>query len=568
MAASKRTTSIVDISEIEDDDEVASIQQRPSGAHQPLAASSTAATTTNQQQQQAAPPSHHKSGSQSPAAQLYLFHEDLHPQQRISSLLASMSSNLQPPSMQSSSRSADTSPGQTLARPPGAQSSFGGLPAIDYAPAAERSYTPAGRSEAGGGEPDAAGGRHFGDGSNTPTYGKDQEQQAQQQQQPEKANLGTLTGVYFPCVQNIFGVILFIRMVWIVGTAGVPTAFALVFVCCCVTFTTSISLSAIATNGIVPAGGSYFMISRSLGPECGGAVGTLFFLGTTVAGAMYITGAVEIMLNYMAPSWGLFGDFQRDVNILYHNIRVYGTLLLIIVGLMVWIGVKFVSKLAPIALFCVLFSIFSIYLGIFINYNGRSDLVLCVVGDRLVTLKNIPYDDPQNGLINNLNNQQSSQSATYSSFGGINPNSSPANGANSSRSALRSAEEQARYELRRTRALCTQEKLRYIFCPHTDANRRLAGKMYADGTGGGSGSLNSQQQQQQQDQLQDPSASGQDPGQSQNQGERAAQNAQEPADEGQLMRDLFKKAPNMANCDPYFSQNSNRIHLERAVPGK
>ena len=44
--------------------------------------------------------------------------------------------------------------------------------------------------------------------------------------------LGTLAGVYFPCMQNIFGVILFIRMTWIIGTAGIIQGFFIITMCC------------------------------------------------------------------------------------------------------------------------------------------------------------------------------------------------------------------------------------------------------------------------------------------------------------------------------------------------
>ncbi|XP_030032006.1 solute carrier family 12 member 4 isoform X2 [Manduca sexta] len=202
------------------------------------------------------------------------------------------------------------------------------------------------------------------------------------------ARMGTLIGVYLPCIQNIFGVILFIRLTWVVGTAGAICGFLIVLTCCCTTMLTAISMSAIATNGVVPAGGSYFMIGRSLGPECGGAVGMLFYTGTTLAAAMYIVGAVEIVLTYMAPWISIFGDFTKDPEAMYNNFRVYGTGLLLIMGMVVFVGVKFVNKFATIALACVILSISAVYAGIFVNFNGNDKLQMCVLGKRL--LKDIP----------------------------------------------------------------------------------------------------------------------------------------------------------------------------------
>ena len=84
-----------------------------------------------------------------------------------------------------------------------------------------------------------------------------EEAESKEGQRKGGANLGTMMGVYLPTIQNIFGVILFIRMAWIVGLAGTWGAFGIVLLCCCTTMATAFSMSAIATNGVVPAGGSY-----------------------------------------------------------------------------------------------------------------------------------------------------------------------------------------------------------------------------------------------------------------------------------------------------------------------
>ena len=101
------------------------------------------------------------------------------------------------------------------------------------------------------------------------------------------AKMGTALGVFVPCLQNILGSIFFLRLSWIVGIAGVQNALLTVGLCCATTFLTSLSLSAIATNGAIRGGGPYYLISRALGPEFGGSVGLFFYLGTTVGGAMY-----------------------------------------------------------------------------------------------------------------------------------------------------------------------------------------------------------------------------------------------------------------------------------------
>ncbi|KAI2667540.1 Solute carrier family 12 member 7 [Labeo rohita] len=201
--------------------------------------------------------------------------------------------------------------------------------------------------------------------------------------------MGTFIGVFLPCMQNILGVILFLRLTWIVGTAGIVESLAIVFMCCSCTMLTAISMSAIATNGVVPAGGSYYMISRALGPEFGGAVGFCFYLGTTFAGSMYILGTMEIFLTYIMPSAAVFKSETGDAG-MQNDMRIYGTCCLAIMSLVVFVGVKYVNKLALVFLSCVMLSIMAIYAGVIQSAIRPPDSQVCLLGNR--TLQNSKFD--------------------------------------------------------------------------------------------------------------------------------------------------------------------------------
>uniref|UniRef100_A0A3Q0QR18 Solute carrier family 12 member 7a n=1 Tax=Amphilophus citrinellus TaxID=61819 RepID=A0A3Q0QR18_AMPCI len=197
--------------------------------------------------------------------------------------------------------------------------------------------------------------------------------------------MGTFIGVYLPCMQNILGVILFLRLTWIVGTAGILGSLAIVFMCCICTLLTAISMSAIATNGVVPAGGSYYMISRSLGPEFGGAVGLCLYLGTTFAGSLYILGTIEILLIYIVPTATVLKEDNSET--MKNNMRIYGTCCLLLMALVVFVGVKYVNKLALVFLSCVVLSIMASYAGVIKNLIvPSSDFSVCLLGNR--SLKN------------------------------------------------------------------------------------------------------------------------------------------------------------------------------------
>jgi len=107
--------------------------------------------------------------------------------------------------------------------------------------------------------------------------------------------LGTFGGVFAPSVLTILGIILFLRLGFVVGSAGPWRALAILGVATSVSVLTSLSLAAIATNRKVRGGGDYYLISRSLGIEYGGALGLVLFLAQAVSIAFYCAGFGEGM---------------------------------------------------------------------------------------------------------------------------------------------------------------------------------------------------------------------------------------------------------------------------------
>ncbi|MGM0453102.1 MAG: amino acid permease [Thermodesulfobacteriota bacterium] len=119
--------------------------------------------------------------------------------------------------------------------------------------------------------------------------------QESQSQQTTGGSLGTFSGVFTPSILTILGIILFLRLGYVVGSAGL--GFALVIICLANTISvlTSVSLSAIATNFRVKGGGDYYLISRTLGLEFGGAIGIVLFLAQSVSIAFYTIGFGEVL---------------------------------------------------------------------------------------------------------------------------------------------------------------------------------------------------------------------------------------------------------------------------------
>ena len=174
-----------------------------------------------------------------------------------------------------------------------------------------------------------------------------------------RGTLGTFAGVFTPSVLTILGIILFLRLGFVVGNAGLLSTLIIIGIATTVSVLTSISLAAIATNITVKGGGDYYLISRTLGTEFGGAIGIVLFLAQAVSIAFYAIGFGEALSGIAGWSAGWVPQ------------AVAGAAVLLLFGF-AWAGADIASRFQFVVMAFLIAALVSFFVGAFRSFDGEA----------------------------------------------------------------------------------------------------------------------------------------------------------------------------------------------------
>ena len=171
------------------------------------------------------------------------------------------------------------------------------------------------------------------------------------EQQPKDAGqgyqFGTFKGVFTPSILTIFGVVMYLRFGWVLGNVGLPKTLLIVTMATSITFLTGMSLSALATNMKVGAGGAYYIISRSLGLEPGAAVGLPLFFAQALGISFYISGFAESIVKTYPG----------------YDLKVVGVTTLLVLTVVAYISANLALKSQFLVMAIVVTSLVSLFAG-------------------------------------------------------------------------------------------------------------------------------------------------------------------------------------------------------------
>ena len=167
---------------------------------------------------------------------------------------------------------------------------------------------------------------------------------------PQQGGLGTFGGVFTPSILTILGLVLFLLVPFVVGAVGLIQALIILGLSTLVSVLTSISLAVVATNMRVGGGGEYYIISRTLGIEFGGAVGVVLYLAISVSIAFYSIGFAEAVVTALGQ------DNTRLVQLVAAG-------LVLLITAIAFIGSDLATKLQFIVMALLIIALASFLLG-------------------------------------------------------------------------------------------------------------------------------------------------------------------------------------------------------------
>jgi amino acid transporter len=169
--------------------------------------------------------------------------------------------------------------------------------------------------------------------------------------------LGTFAGVFTPSVLTILGLILFLRLEYVVGGAGLARALGIILIANAISLITSMSVAAIATNLKVKSGGDYYLISRTLGLRFGGAIGIVLFCAQSVSVGFYCIGFASATAELL--SWE--GQWA---------VRTLAAMAVALLFVPAWLGSDWASRFQYIIMAVMAAALLSFAAGAFQQWDG------------------------------------------------------------------------------------------------------------------------------------------------------------------------------------------------------
>lgn len=181
-------------------------------------------------------------------------------------------------------------------------------------------------------------------------------------------------GVVIPCLLNIWGVMLFLRLSWVVGQAGIYQTLIIIGISALVCVVTTLSLSALCTNGEVKSGGIYYIISRSLGPEFGASLGVVFAFANAVAASMNTIGFCD-SLNDLLKNHGL-----KIIDNGVMDTRIIGSVSLLIMVVICAVGMDWEARAQNFLVVTIILAILDFIIGTILGPTDDQEIAEGFVG--------------------------------------------------------------------------------------------------------------------------------------------------------------------------------------------